>query len=132
MVFIHQDELRLIASFVQNSLRRVQPGREAEVIFKSLPGRVFKGEVDFVAPVMAEGEVQAGGRLISFSDVSRGRVPVFIKLHGDLSSFDLPAGIAAQVAVYNDDSFVVHHLAIIRRILLRMSSWKNYVFGPIH
>ncbi len=132
MVFVHKDKYRLVASFVQNSLRRVQVGNEAEVIFKSLPGHVFTGKVDLILPVMAEGEVQAGGRLILFGDVSSGRVPVLIILDDDMSVVNLPAGISAQVAVYNDDGFVIHHIAIIRRMLLRMSSWKNYVFGPIH
>jgi hypothetical protein len=40
--------------------------------------------------------------------------------------------MSATVAVYNDDSFVVEHLAIVRKLLLRMSSWQNYLFGPIH
>jgi hypothetical protein len=41
----------------------------------------------------------------------------------------VPAGAAAQVAVYTEHW---HHFAIIRRILLRMKSWMNYVFTEGH
>ena len=39
------------------------------------------------------------------------------------------AGSAAQVAVYTP---YWHHFAIIRRILLRMRSWQNYIFLEGH
>ncbi len=43
----------------------------------------------------------------------------------DLSEFNLPAGSNAQVAVYSDH---FSHVSIMRKILLRMSSWQNYLF----
>ncbi len=129
MIFVHKDKYRLVASFVQNSLRRLQPGNEAEVIFRSIPGHVFKGKIDFIQPVMAEGEVQATGRLLTFGDVSDARVPVQIILDEDISSLQFPVGIAAEVAIYTDH---MHHVAIIRKMLLRMKSWQNFVFGPLH
>jgi hypothetical protein len=42
---------------------------------------------------------------------------------------NLPGGSAAQVALYTP---YAHHFAIIRRILLRMRSWENYVFLEGH
>jgi hypothetical protein len=47
-----------------------------------------------------------------------------ISIDDDLSSYQLPAGTTAQVAVYSDHWMPV---AAIRRILLRMKSWMNYV-----
>jgi hypothetical protein len=41
-----------------------------------------------------------------------------------LSSYQQPAGTTAQVAVFRDHWRPV---AAIRRILLRMKSWMNYV-----
>jgi len=40
----------------------------------------------------------------------------------------LPEGAYAQSAIYTEH---VHHLAVLRKILLRMSSWMNYIF-PLH
>ena len=132
MVFVHKSEYFLIGSFVQNSLTRVKPGNEAEVVFPSIPGHVFKGKVDLIQPVLAQGELQASGRLIELGDVSRSRVLVRISLDEGMIGLGLPAGMSATIAVYNDDSWLIDHIAIIRKILLRMSSWQNYVFGPIH
>ncbi len=43
----------------------------------------------------------------------------------DLSPYNLSAGAVGQVAAYTDHWQM---FAIIRRILLRMKSWLNYVF----
>ena len=40
----------------------------------------------------------------------------------------VPGGAYAQAAIYSEHA---HHLAVLRKILLRMSSWMNYVF-PLH
>jgi|GEM_PF-681243 len=131
MVFAHAEKTRIAASFPQNALQRIQPGNEAEVIFPSIPGRVFGGKVDHVQPVLASGSLQAGQQLMEFGDVSDDRVPVEIVLESDMTRFTLPVGIAAEAAVYNDDVFLARHLALIRRMLLRMKSWTFFVFGPI-
>lgn len=41
----------------------------------------------------------------------------------------LPAGVIGAGAIYTEH---VHHVAIMRKILLRMVSWQNYVFGELH
>ena len=45
------------------------------------------------------------------------------------AAFKFPGGSAAQVALYTPHW---HHFAIIRRILLRMRSWQNYIFLEGH
>ena len=52
-----------------------------------------------------------------------------IELDSDTSGLNIPGGAAAQVAVYTP---YWHHFAIIRRILLRMRSWQNFVFMEGH
>jgi hypothetical protein len=58
-----------------------------------------------------------------------GRAVAIIDLHEDMSAYNIPGGAAAQVAVYTP---YAHHFAIIRRILLRMRSWQNFVFLEGH
>ena len=129
MVFVHAEPARLVASFRQNSFLRLEVGAEAEAIFKAIPGRVFKGRIASVLPVIDKGAVQASGTLIAQSLGPPGRAPAVIELDDDMSSFNLPAGSVAEVAVYTDH---VHHVAMIRRILLRMTSWQNYIFSEGH
>ncbi len=126
MVFVHDERVPTIAVFRQNSALRLRAGFEAEIVYPSIPGRVFKGIVIRVLPNMAEGALQTSGTLIGTEVFQRvGRIPVQIEILDDLSEFDLPTGSRAQVAVYSDHWT---HVAIMRRILLRMSSWQNYLY----
>ena len=126
MVFVHDEQAPMIAAFRQNSALRLRAGYEAEIVYPSIPGRVFKGKVVSVLPNMAEGQLQTSGNLIGTESFQRiGRVPVVIEVLDDMSEFNLPTGSRAQVAVYSDH---FHHVAIMRQILLRMSSWQNYLY----
>ena len=58
-----------------------------------------------------------------------GRVPVVIKLDDDTSAYNLPAGVIGAAAIYTKH---MHHVAIMRKILLRMVSWQNFIFGELH
>lgn len=126
MVFVHEEEPPMIAAFRQNSALRLEAGFEAEIVYPSIPGRVFHGEVVQVLPNLAEGQLMTSGNLIGTQVFQQiGRVPVQIRVTDDMSEFNLPSGSRAQVAVYSDHW---HHVAIMRRILLRMSSWQNYLY----
>ena len=126
MTFVHEETAPLVAAFRQNSALRLKAGYEAEIVYPSIPGRVFHGEVVSVLPSMAEGQLLASGNLIGTETFQRiGRVPVVIDVMDDMSEFNLPTGSRAQVAVYSDHW---HHVAIMRKILLRMSSWQNYLY----
>ncbi len=126
MVFIHDEKPPMFAAFRQNSAMRLRAGYEAEIVFPSIPGRIFKGEVVQVMPNLSEGQVQTSGNLLgtqSFQGVSR--VLVQINVTDDLSEFQVPIGTRAQVAVYSDH---FTHVAIMRRVLIRSSSWLNYLY----
>jgi multidrug resistance efflux pump len=130
MVFIHKDDQELAAGFQQNALQRVRPEDEAEIAFDALPGRIIKGKVKYVLDAIATGQLQATGALQDMgADLSGGRAVAVIDIKDDTSNFNLPGGAAAQVAVYTP---YAHHFAIIRRILLRMRSWENFVFLEGH
>jgi len=126
MVFVHDEQAAMIAAFRQNSALRLRAGYEAEIVYPSIPGRVFQGTVTMVLPSMAEGQLSTSGNLVGTERFqSIGRVPVRIEVLDDMSEFNLPTGSRAQIAVYSDH---FHHVAIMRRILLRMSSWQNYLY----
>lgn len=126
MVFVHDEQAPMVAAFRQNSALRLKAGYEAEVVYPGIPGRVFKGVVTQVLPSLAEGQLSTSGNLVGTERFqSIGRVPVQIEIIDDMSQFNLPTGSRAQVAVYSDH---FHHVAIMRRILLRMSSWQNYLY----
>jgi len=130
MVFVHTDDQELAAGFQQNSLQRVRAGDEAEIAFDAIPGRVFKGKVKYVLDAIATGQLQATGALQDMgAQLPGGRAVAVIDIEEDTSGYSIPGGAAAQVAVYTP---YWHHFALIRRILLRMRSWENYVFFEGH
>jgi len=126
MTFVHTEEKFYVGAFRQNSLQRLQTGFEAEFLFRALPGKVFKGEIVEVIPAIGEGQIQASGTLLTTSALrSNGRAMVKLRITDDLSSYHLPMGSNAEIAVYSD-SFT--HVSIMRKVLIRMKSWQNYLY----
>ena len=132
MVFISTEgqNNELAAAFQQNALQRVKAGDEAEIAFDAVPGRVFKGKVRLVLDAIAAGQLQTSGRLMDFGEpTTGGRAVAVIEIEENLSGYQIPLGAAAQVAVYTKHW---EHLSLLRKILLRMRSWENYVFLEGH
>jgi len=133
MVFVQQESFTYVGWYRQNSSMRLKEGFEAEIAFDALPGKVFSGKVAKVLPVIGEGEVQAHGSMIRLGVASRipGRIPVQIVItdprFAELAQY-VPGGSYGQSAIYSD-SFT--HVSIMRKIILRMSSWMSYFF-PFH
>jgi multidrug resistance efflux pump len=130
MTFIPDEGSYFAGAFWQNSMLRLKKGDHAEIILDALPGRIFQAHVDQLLPVMGEGELQSAGTLAR-TDIfkGKGRPVVVLKFDDDLSEYNLPRGVQGEVAIYTEH---LHHVAIIRKILLRMKSWQNYVFGEGH
>ncbi len=126
MVFVHSDEPVFVATFKQNALQGIDAGDTAEIAFKAIPGRVFGGKVSQILPILGEGQLMASGRLIQASMPQRpGRVPIAIELDEDMSGYNLPIGSASTVSIYTGE---FHITEIVRKIILRMKSWENYLF----
>jgi len=132
MVFVNTEESdrQLVGAFQQNALQRVRAGDEAEVAFDAVPGRVFKGKVRHVIDAIATGQLQPTGTLVDPGALPPGgRALAQIDVEEDLSNYQIPLGAVAQVAIYTEHW---EHLSLLRKILLRMRSWENYVFLEGH
>ena len=132
MIFLHNEDNYFVGWFRQNSLLRLTPGADAEVAFDGIPGRVFSGKVVGILPALAAGQIQPSGDLITpRTSPYPGRVAVRIDITDPaFAEFEdkVPGGAYAQAAIYTEH---FHHVAIMRKILLRMSAWMNYLF-PFH
>ena len=114
------------AAFQQNALQRVHAGDDAEVAFQSVPGRVFKAKVRVLLDAIAAGQMQSTGTLTDFGGpANESRGMALIDVVDDVSSYQIPVGSAATVAIYTEH---IEELSLLRKILLRMHSWKNYIF----
>ena len=132
MVFVHKEAHYLVGWYRQNSSLRLVKGYDAEVAFDAIPGTVFSAKVSKVLPAISEGQIQASGNLINPMQARYpGRIPVILTIDDPrFSAYEerIPGGAFAQTAIYGEQ---FHHVAIMRKILLRMSSWMNYLF-PFH
>ena len=126
MVFIPEQKRQIIAQFRQNSLLRLEAGDDAEVVFNAFPGQIFPGKLVKVLPVVSGGTYQAQGTLQSLTTTpDSDRVLAIIDLEPNKAIDALPDGIFAQVAVYSDH---FTHVAVMRKVLLRMTSWMHYLY----
>lgn len=124
MTFVHSDEPIFVAGFSQQPMQNIKVGNEAEVVFPGIPGRIFKAKVTSVLGALAEGQTSAAGTMIKVgTNYPQGYIPVIIEFENDMSEFFIPMGSVATVAVYSEHW---HHVTIIRRMLMRMESWRNF------
>jgi multidrug resistance efflux pump len=130
MIFLHSEKPKFTAASLQNSAQRIEEGSEAEFILPAVPGRFFKGKVDAVGAFIAQGQLQPSGNLIGPEQIiGEGRILVRIEPQEDISKYLIVPGSTAQVAIYTHH---MHHLAIMRKVLLRMKSWTNFLFSDGH
>lgn len=125
--FVSDQERRFVAAFRQQSLLRLKPGYEAELTFTSLPGQVFNAKLIEVLPTIAESQLAAGQQLVGGEAFQRmdNETLTVIEIEKSDAVDSLPLGVSAQAAVYSDH---VHHVAVMRQILLRMMSWQHYLY----
>jgi multidrug resistance efflux pump len=125
MTFVNTDSMTFIAGFEQEPMQNLKEGFHVEAIFPGIPGRIFKGKITKVLPVMAEGELSPNSSMYSFSrELPPGLVPVVFSLDYDKSKYFIPAGSETIVAVYSDKAV---HFAMIRMVLMRMKMWTFYL-----
>ncbi|GGB13191.1 HlyD family secretion protein [Agarivorans gilvus] len=129
MTFIPKEQSLFVGAFWENSINRLKEGDPAEFIVDAKPGMVFKGKVRQVLPAIAEGEFQANGRLLGAEVFFKhSRSLVLIDPEPRFDEFNFPMGVSGQVAIYTEH---FHHLSVMRKVLLRMQGWLNYIF-PFH
>ncbi|HHT0071680.1 TPA: HlyD family secretion protein [Raoultella ornithinolytica] len=121
------DKREFVAAFRQNSLQRLEKGEQAELLFPAVPGTVFRAEVTEVLPAIGESQFQGQGTLLTTRDLdTRGRALVVFRVTDTrLQNYHLPQGTDVEAAVYSGH---LEHLSLIRKILIRMKSWENYLY----
>jgi hypothetical protein len=62
---------------------------------------------------------------VNVEGLPEGRALVWLDLVDDISGYKVPLGSAGEAAIYTQH---FRELSLLRKILLRMRSWQNYVF----
>ena len=128
MMFVVGEQPALVASYPQKVISDIKPGLPGEAVFKQYPGRSFKVKVRRVLTAVREGELDASGHLLAATDAhAPGYIPVVFDYDEDVTALNLPVGAQGSIAIYTER---MHALSILRKIVLRIKSWENYLFLP--
>ena len=123
MAFMADHQI-IAAQIQQIFLRHIEPGQPVDVTFKVFPGEVFTGKVQWKIPASAQGQVNPTGDLWKSVDTTPGPFLVRIELD-DLNVADrLAAGAVGSVAIYSGKMSGIY---VIRRVMIWMDAWMNYV-----
>ncbi len=128
MAFVSDETNYILASFSQSAIRHVQVGDAVDVVFTSIPGQTFAGEVYRVAPVSGQAQLSASGQLPTLTGAPvTDRWAVIVKLDDEEVARSLPQGAAGSIAVYTDKGRPVH---VISKVAIRMNAWLGYLTSP--
>ena len=130
MTFV-EDEYQVLALFNQNELHEVQPGDEAEIALETYPGRIIKATVNSVVWAQGQGQIPMSSTipLTGFQALPPGRFAVRLDIAPKDHDVFLAAGAAGHGAIYTQ-SF--HHIQILRKVLLRINSYVNWLVLKLH
>jgi len=126
-----EDEYQVIALFHQNELHEVEPGNEVEIALPTYPGRVIKGKVDSIVWAQGQGQLPMSGMIpqTGAAPAPEGRFPVKIDLAEKDRALFLAAGAQGAAAIYTHHLEPIH---IIRKVILRVGSYTNYLILKLH
>lgn len=130
MSFVEQEHV-ILALFWQNELHKVEPGNEAELAMSTYPARIIKAKVDSIIWAQGQGQLPLTGTLPQTGAAAKPEGRFAVKLVIDERDKDvfLAAGARGTGAIYTRHLHAVH---IIRKVLLRVSSYLNWIIVKHH
>jgi multidrug resistance efflux pump len=122
---------QVVALYHQNELHQVKPGNEVEFALKTLPGKIIKGKVDSIVWAQGQGQLLPTGTVPMSGVVAQppGRYAVKFNIAERDRELFLAAGAAGDAAIYTDGLHAIH---IIRKVILRVGSYINYLIPKLH
>jgi multidrug resistance efflux pump len=124
MAFVESGRRFAGAFIMQNHLRYVEPGQNAEIAFKMYPGQVFKATVEYIIAARATGLEGTSGIPVVPQKQTHAPFGVRLILGETASALDLPSGATGSVVIYSGTGGFAH---IIRKVELRLEAIMNYV-----
>jgi multidrug resistance efflux pump len=131
MTFV-ENKYQVIALFQQNELHQVRPGDEAEIALLTYPGRVIKAQVNSIVWAQGQGQLPVTGGQVPQTGVAPlapGRFAVRLDIAPRDRELFLAAGALGGGAIYTQHG---HHIHIIRKVILRVGSYLNWLILKLH
>jgi multidrug resistance efflux pump len=122
---------QILALYHQNELHQIEPGNEAEFALNTLPGKIIKGKVDSVIWAQGAGQLQTSGALPMTGMLAAPPQRFAVKF--DIAERDrdvfMAAGASGNAAVYTNHVEMIH---ILRKVILRVNSYLNFIIPKLH
>ena len=131
MTFV-EDTFQVIALFHQNELHQVRPGDQAEIALLTYPGRIIKAQVNSIVWAQGQGQLPITSGQIPQTGVAPlppGRFAVRLDIAPRDRELFLAAGAVGNGAIYTQHG---HHIHIIRKVILRVGSYLNWLILKMH
>ena len=122
---------QIVAFYGQNELTKVKPGDEAEFALETYPGRIIKGKVDSIVWAMGQGQLTPSGTIpmSTLATLPPGQFAVKFDLADRDRELFLAAGAVGNAAIYTEH---VEMIQIVRRVIIRVGSYMNYLILKLH
>lgn len=133
MTLLASHDVWINAEFTENNLRYLGEGISVEILFDSMPGQVFKGEIESIGVGVSAGQPPPPGVLPSINNNrdwlrQSQRFPVVVQFdpsqHEELAEL-IRVGGQASVMAYTSDSGMLFRLG---QMYIRVMSWFSYVY----
>jgi multidrug resistance efflux pump len=130
MTFV-ENQFQVIALFNQNELHQVEAGDAAEIALDTYPGRIIKAQVDSIVWAQGQGQIAMSAVLpqAGSAPLPPGRFAVRLNIAERDHALFLAAGAAGHGAIYTSHG---HHIHIVRKVILRVGSYTNYLILKLH
>jgi len=129
MSFVSSEEKLVLASFSQSAIRYMNVGDPVEMVFRTVPGKVFAGKIKRVAKAAGSAQLSASGQMITpTGQPENSRWAVIMEFDDPSEAESLPQSSGASIiAVFTDKGKPVH---IISKVVMRMNAWTGYLTSP--
>jgi multidrug resistance efflux pump len=129
MSFVSDELKEIVASFSQSSIRKIQIGDPAEMVFAMYPGEVFSGTVSHIIKATGTAQLGASGSIpIMTGSPAAGRYVVRVTLDDPAVLDRLPQGASCSVAVYTSVGKPFH---VISMVAMRINAWMAYLTSTV-
>ena len=130
MTFV-EDQFQVIALYHQNELHQVEPGDEAEIALETYPGKIIKAKVDSIVWAQGQGQIPMTQTLpqTGATPLPPGRFAVRLNIAERDQDLFLAAGAVGHGAIYTQHG---HHIHIVRKVILRVGSYLNWLVLKLH
>ncbi len=129
MSYISDELKEIVASFSQSSIRKIEVGDPAEMVFALFPGEVFSGTVSHVVKATGTAQLGVSGSIpVMTGSPAAGRYAVRVTLDDQAVLDRLPQGASCSVAVYTSVGKPFH---VISMVAMRITAWMAYLTSPV-